>query len=113
MIYASVTFSGNTVLMADIHLFTVHLRVTVEGVVHTELFEADPNLSYRFSWQRKNAYNQNVYGIVTARGKSFYQSTASVRFYLNVDWLFIYLQWPLVTSIMAVRRYFGMNKRQH
>lgn len=48
----------------------VHLRVSVEGVVHTELFEADPNLSYRYSWQRKNAYNQNVYGIVTARGKS-------------------------------------------
>lgn len=33
------------------------------------MFEADPNLTYRFAWQRQNAYQQNVYGIVTAHGK--------------------------------------------
>ena len=50
--------------------FTVHLRVSVEGVVYNEVFEADPNLTYRYAWQRKNAYQQNVYGIVTAHGKA-------------------------------------------
>ena len=51
------------------YIFTVHLRVSVEGVVYDEVFEADPNLTYRYAWQRKNAYQQNVYGIVNAHGK--------------------------------------------
>ena len=51
-------------------LVVVHLRIIVEGVVFERRFEADPDLSYRFMWDRRNAYNQKVYGIVTAAGQS-------------------------------------------
>jgi len=51
-------------------LVAVHLRIIVEGVVFERLFEADPNLRYRFTWDRRNAYNQKVYGIVTASGET-------------------------------------------
>ena len=47
----------------------VHLKVSVEGIVFQKIFEADPNIKYKFAWDRRNAYNQKVYGIVTAKGK--------------------------------------------
>ena len=50
-------------------LSRVHLKVSVEGVTLTKMFEADANLKYTFAWDRENAYKQPVYGIVTARGK--------------------------------------------
>lgn len=50
-------------------LAIVHLRVVVEGLVFERQFEADPELRYRFTWDRRNAYNQKVYGIVTANGE--------------------------------------------
>ena len=49
-------------------LAVVHLKVSVEGIVMEKVFEADPNLKYTFSWNRRNVYRQKVYGIVTARG---------------------------------------------
>ena len=48
----------------------VHLRVSVEGIEFEKTFEADPELKYTYSWDRRNAYRQKVYGIVPARGKS-------------------------------------------
>jgi len=51
-------------------LVIVHLRIIVEGVVFERRFEADPDLKYRFTWDRRNAYNQKVYGIVTATGET-------------------------------------------
>ncbi|CAE1311576.1 Teneurin-a,Teneurin-4,Teneurin-m,Tenascin [Acanthosepion pharaonis] len=48
-------------------LAVVHLKVSVEGIVMEKIFEADPNLKYTFSWNRRNVYRQKVYGIVTAR----------------------------------------------
>ena len=51
-------------------LAVVHLRVAVEGVVDERRFEARPKLKYIFAWDRRNGYNQKVYGIVTARGES-------------------------------------------
>ena len=51
-------------------LVAVHLRILVEGNVFERVFEADRNLTYRFAWDRRNAYNQKVYGVVTARGKN-------------------------------------------
>ncbi|XP_041356776.1 teneurin-m-like isoform X3 [Gigantopelta aegis] len=54
-------------------LSLVHLRVSVEGVIVDKVFEADPNLKYTFSWDRRNAFNQKVYGIVTARVYVGYQ----------------------------------------
>ena len=51
------------------NLSIVHLKVSVEGIVFNKVFEADPNIKYKFAWDRRNAYNQKVYGIVTAKGK--------------------------------------------
>lgn len=50
-------------------LVIIRLRVVVEGVVFEKEFEADADLLYRFTWDRRNAYNQKVYGIVTALGE--------------------------------------------
>ncbi len=58
-----------TTIPPDLSL--VHLRVSVEGVTLEKTFEGDPLLKYTFSWNRRNAFNQKVYGIVTARGESF------------------------------------------
>ena len=44
------------------------LQVAVEGLVYEKIFEADAGLKYKFAWDRRNAYNQKVYGIVTAQG---------------------------------------------
>lgn len=50
------------------NLAIVHLRVSVEGLVYEKIFEADRGLKYKFAWDRRNAYNQKVYGIVSASG---------------------------------------------
>lgn len=42
--------------------------MAVEGLVYEKVFEADAGLKYKFAWDRRNAYNQKVYGIVTAQG---------------------------------------------
>ncbi len=39
-------------------LVKVHLRITVEGVVHERVFEADPDIRYTFPWDRLNEYRQ-------------------------------------------------------
>ena len=58
-------------------LVVVHLRIIVEGLVYERMFEADPHLRYRFTWDRRNAYNQKVYGIVTANGRLVVMSLLS------------------------------------
>ena len=54
------------------NLAIVHLRVSVEGLVYEKVFEADRGLKYKFAWDRRNAYNQKVYGIVSASGQLEY-----------------------------------------
>ena len=54
-------------------LAIVHLRVSVEGLVYEKVFEADAGIKYKFAWDRRNAYNQKVYGIVSASGESAIQ----------------------------------------
>ncbi|ELU08904.1 hypothetical protein CAPTEDRAFT_159800 [Capitella teleta] len=56
-----------------VELRIVHLRVIVEGLVFERIFEADHGLKYKFAWDRRNAYNQKVYGIVTASVAVGYQ----------------------------------------
>jgi len=68
-------------------LVIVRLRVVVEGVVFERDLEADINLEYRFTWDRRNAYNQKVYGVVTATGKVFVDTTNQI----NGVWAFITL----------------------
>ena len=55
------------------NLVAVHLHVAVEGLIFQRLFEADPGIKYKFAWDRRNAYNQKVYGIVTASGEWAYK----------------------------------------
>src|SRR6218665_1410402 len=54
--------------LVPVSLVFVHLQVHVEGLVYEELFEAEPNLKYKFAWDRRNAYNQKVFGIVPTNG---------------------------------------------
>jgi hypothetical protein len=39
-------------------LLRVHIRITIEGVVHEKVFEADPNIRYTYAWDRLNEYRQ-------------------------------------------------------
>ena len=49
----------------------VHLQIVVEGVIQQLIFDAYPNLHYEFSWDKRNAYEQRVYGFAYAKGKRF------------------------------------------
>lgn len=56
----------------------VHVGVEVEGSLHVKTYEADPNLTHIFAWNKRNVYKQKVYGIATARIAVGYQhSTCS------------------------------------
>ena len=39
-------------------LLKVHIRITIEGVVHEKVFEADPNIRYTYAWDGLNEYRQ-------------------------------------------------------
>ncbi len=39
-------------------LVKVHVKITIEGVVHSKVFEADPNIRYTYAWDRLNEYRQ-------------------------------------------------------
>ncbi|XP_038105737.1 teneurin-a isoform X4 [Culex quinquefasciatus] len=45
----------------------VHIGVQIEGSLHVKTYEADPNLSYIFAWNKRNVYKQKVYGTAVAR----------------------------------------------
>ncbi|XP_043247283.1 teneurin-m-like isoform X2 [Amphibalanus amphitrite] len=47
-------------------LVLVHLKVIVEGTVFTQTFESDPNITYSYSWNKRNVYEQKVYGMAQA-----------------------------------------------
>jgi len=38
----------------------VHVRVEIEGSVHTKTYEADPHLMHTFAWNKRNVYKQKV-----------------------------------------------------
>lgn len=44
----------------------IHLKITLEGNLEEKLFEADSNLKFTYSWNRRNVYRQNVFGMATA-----------------------------------------------
>ena len=39
-------------------LTMVRVKITIEGVVHEKVFEADPNIQYTYAWDRLNEYRQ-------------------------------------------------------
>lgn len=51
----------------------VHLRIEVEGVVHRMKFDAQTSLRYEFAWDRRNAYEQRVYGYTMAKVRVGYE----------------------------------------
>ncbi|PSN55675.1 Teneurin-a [Blattella germanica] len=69
----------STVLMRLTHntipptLTHVHVRVEIEGSVHTKTYEADPHLTHTFAWNKRNVYKQKVYGVAQARISVGYQ----------------------------------------
>ncbi|XP_054267852.1 teneurin-a-like isoform X4 [Macrosteles quadrilineatus] len=48
-------------------LVRVHVRVEIEGSVHSKTYEADPNLTHTFAWNKRNVYKQKVYGVAQAK----------------------------------------------
>lgn len=56
----------------------VHVGVEIEGSLHVKTYEADPNLTHTFAWNKRNVYKQKVYGVALARISVGYQhSTCS------------------------------------
>ena len=51
----------------------VLLRILIEGIIHEKIFEADPDIQYAFSWNKRNIYKQKVYGFSNAKGKFKYK----------------------------------------
>lgn len=51
----------------------VHLQIIVEGVLHKQTFDAYSDLKHEYSWDRRNAYEQRVYGLTTAKVMVGYQ----------------------------------------
>ncbi|XP_033216143.1 teneurin-a [Belonocnema kinseyi] len=51
----------------------VHVHVEIEGSLHTKTYEADPNLTHTFAWNKRNVYKQKVYGIAQAKISVGYQ----------------------------------------
>lgn len=52
------------------NLMKVHLMVAVEGRLFRKWFAAAPDLSYYFTWDKTDVYNQKVFGLSEAFGKS-------------------------------------------
>ena len=45
----------------------LNLQVKVSGVAYNQRLEAEPSLSHVYAWEKRNVYNQKVYGVVRAR----------------------------------------------
>uniref|UniRef100_A0A4W3GN87 Teneurin transmembrane protein 3 n=1 Tax=Callorhinchus milii TaxID=7868 RepID=A0A4W3GN87_CALMI len=58
-----VTMSQNAI---PFNLMKIHLMVAVVGRLFQKWFPASPNLSYIFTWDKTDAYNQKVYGLSEA-----------------------------------------------
>lgn len=54
----------------------VHVGVEIEGSLHVKTYEADPNLTHVFAWNKRNVYKQKVYGVAIARISVGYQYTS-------------------------------------
>ncbi|XP_069941027.1 teneurin-a isoform X3 [Cherax quadricarinatus] len=64
--YLSTLLLQLTPMEVPASLSMVHLKVTLEGSVFEKVFEADPNITYTFTWNKRNVYKQKVYGEATA-----------------------------------------------
>jgi teneurin len=55
------------------NLQIIHLKITVEGIIYKQTFDAYTHLTYEYSWNRRNAYEQRVYGQTFAKVMIGYQ----------------------------------------
>ncbi|CAG0878874.1 unnamed protein product [Darwinula stevensoni] len=54
-------------------LTAVHLKLTLRGKVTERTFEPEPNITYTYVWDKRNIYQQKVYGWATAKVAVGYQ----------------------------------------
>lgn len=71
--YLSTIFVLLTQQQIPQRLQLVHLKIVVEGLLFKQTFEAYENLKYEFAWDRRNAYEQRVYGFAYAKVMCGYQ----------------------------------------
>ena len=57
-------------------LAMVHLKVKVSGVAFEKSLEAEAGLTYVYRWNKRNVYNQKVYGVVRAKVEVGFEYTA-------------------------------------
>ena len=62
----------------------VHVRIVVEGVLTSATLDADANMSYEYAWDRRNAYEQRVYGLTTGKGNNHLQADKMGFRFLNL-----------------------------
>ena len=55
--YSTVNYENVTIIL---------LRIEIEGFRFERSFEYDANLTYIFSWDKRNVYKQKVYGLTEA-----------------------------------------------
>ena len=63
----------------------IHVHISVEGVLHKQTLDAYPSLSYEFAWDRRNAYEQRVYGVTFAKVKVGYEYEDCDSIYWDVS----------------------------
>ena len=51
----------------------IHVKIIIAGVVVTKILEPEPSLVYEYHWNRRNVYNQKVFGSCEARVSIGYQ----------------------------------------
>ncbi|KAM9312735.1 teneurin-2 isoform 3-T3 [Gastrophryne carolinensis] len=64
--YKSLLKITMTQSVVPVNILKVHLMVAVEGHLFQKTFQALPNLSYTFVWDKNDAYGQKVYGLSDA-----------------------------------------------
>ncbi len=60
-------------------LVRVHLSVRLSGTLFLRTLDADPCLEFVYAWDRRNAYNQKVYGVAKAKVAIGYEYTGCDR----------------------------------
>jgi hypothetical protein len=82
-------------------LRTVHLHLTIEGILQIIKLEPVKHLKYTFAWNRRNVYKQKVYGQTVLRGQ--YTHFKFVVCIINFTFFVIFLfQFTLVMSTRTV-----------
>ena len=77
LVYSSSPSSSLTMLLTPdtipANLVRIHVKITIAGVVVTRLLEPEESLVFRYHWNRRNVYDQKVYGKSEARVSIGYQ----------------------------------------